>query len=1752
MRFSTPLRLLVSLSFCVSVSAIAQTLPTSTTFTEPIDTLQRQLDEVRSRMIDPQLGTVPYERLDKARQQLTIDKQQSGASFGQLGIPNITWQERGPTNFADVRAVLVDPNDPAKKKVWVGTAAGGLWYTTDITSSTPSWVYVSDGWESQLVSTLVADPSNPQIMYAGTGDLNNTVGRGIWKTTNGGATWTRLNSTIPGGNYPSVSRGFEYIQRLAVTSNGQLFGACRFGVVRSVDGGATWQTVLAPNQGIGFGSSPGNYSNDLVYDLEIASDGVVYAGFSLGRMFKSTNAGATSWAEITPSGTTGERTELAVAPSTSGAGQVLYAVSRLSNNTVYNQDIKWFKRSTDAGITWTDVPIPMVGNDHFTQGYGYRYMSLTAHPTDPSIVFAGGAWLFRSINGGATWTNVLEASTGNALYNQIALQVIPGTDGVVNVSRQGIYWLADGASTTVATPTAVARTTGIRTAAAYTLAMKNSPGSNYFLTNVQPNGFIIMNAPGIGQANTTIWGTSSTNNAHIDTNEPTVQVFLGYNAVNVFNGSTYQTIYSVGSNGLISSEYDSQANTLYVYDYITNAPVIRRTTGIGSGTLTTTTIPLTPLAAQEDRLTYMKLNAAGTALFVGSYSGKVYKITGLNQASPTLTRIDNGAFGQVAVSCIDVGATDNELLVTFSNYGSQSIWYTVDGGDYWAAKDQLNYGLPDIPVWTAMFNPQNRQQVLLGTELGVWTTANITANNPGWTVSDGGLPLLRVYQLRYRPADGKLAAATVGRGIWTSDAFAIPYTLPTVTLTGVDNRTLCAGGTMAVSFGTSGTFEATNQFEVWISDATGSFATQRRIGLGTSSPVSVTLPGGYDALPYGTGYVVKVVAVSPEVESSSSAPLTIGTLSSATVYDRVGNTGSAQICTGSQATFSIRSRDYYGANIAAERYQWLKDGAPINGATNATYTATQTGVYSASVGQAGCVKTTSAYTLNVSNSLNAYISTSDYSNNQCTGGVVSLSAIYPGDIVSYQWIKDNVNVSGATSAVYGATQSGQYSLFIRDQSCSSTVGTLRFQFSSSIEATIYHNSIADSLICSGYTTQTYMYLANSQRFSSVKWYKNGVVIPGATSTSYYAPGPGAYSVQVQQGACQTASNTLTRSYAQQIPVRIQYGGNTMLCSGESRTLYAQSASGSSYRWQRNGADIPGATSSQYTVSNSGVYTVRDSIGRICNAVSDAVSFTFSNAIQPRIVSNSGDPNTTEFCYGDYIYNYESRYGGNVLQGYTYQWQRDGADIAGAQSSSQYAGSSGLYTLRVTNGSCTGLSKGIYIRTGSTAKPVISANNTNQDRCANNITSLYAYVSNGVYQWKRNGAALSGATFSTYYATQSGLYSVATTYGNCTAESDPVLIKIGEPTAATLTGGALVNAGQTAYLPITFSGPAPWSVTLSNGQSATSIMQNPYLMPVAPINTTTYSIATVANACATGTSLGNAVVTVGTGNADLSLNMIVSNRVPKMYDIVSYSLVLTNAGPEAATGVQIQSTLPQYVSFLDSQSPGITHSSGVVAVAGGTIPVGIPTVFVFRTIISSPGTLVTSAQITSVQTPDPDSQPNSGTGDGQDDQAQVDLRTADQSGPLVASANPNQVPLPPVSSNQPVPSSSAVELSLQMSLNKSLVSVSQQDVVTATLTVRNRSSIPATGVAVRVLLPNGALVPSSQTGWQVINAQTINGYVNAIPAGGLATLQLTWRPTAEGELKAQIADVIEQVIGFIPGNGYTQGEKDEAQVRIRVR
>ncbi|MGY8954081.1 MAG: hypothetical protein ACKVJP_12020, partial [Flavobacteriales bacterium] len=189
------------------------------------------------------------------------------------------------------------------------------------------------------------------------------------------------------------------------------------------------------------------------------------------------------------------------------------------------------------------------------------------------------------------------------------------------------------------------------------------------------------------------------------------------------------------------SDYDDNLNILYAAKTPTT---IKRITGM-TGTYSASDVTVSSLGGTPSHIRVSPYTKISSTLFIGA-SYDVYKVTTAN-ATPSVSKITPSSFPTEYISCVEIGASENELLVTFSSYGGKEVYYTLNGGKTWVDKSG---NLPDMPIRWALFNPKNRKEVIVATELGVWSTSDITAKTPTWAASNNGLANTRVDMLQYR------------------------------------------------------------------------------------------------------------------------------------------------------------------------------------------------------------------------------------------------------------------------------------------------------------------------------------------------------------------------------------------------------------------------------------------------------------------------------------------------------------------------------------------------------------------------------------------------------------------------------------------------------------------------------------------------------------------------------------------------------------------------------------------------------------------------------------------------------------------------------------------------------------------------------------------------------------------------------------------------------------------------------------------
>lgn len=670
--------------------------------------------------------------------------------------------ERGPLDVGGrTRGILFDPNDQTRKKVWAGGVTGGLWYTNDITNANTPWKNVGDVWANLSVTDIAYDPNDPKRMFVSTGERFGSAtfkGAGLWKSTNGGNSWYQIPET--------AEPHFEYIRKVTVTRKGTLFivtynGEAPEGVFRSTDDGKTWTNVL-PHVGS---------------DIEITADGDIVAatinwdkeeGYIHLSTFEEDGAPGT-WDLIGYNLPPCLRLELAVAPSDD---EVIYAVGATSEKT------EWGRKTITKGGTWTEMVVPQATKSNCTESehtfaneQGLYDLIAAVSPEGSNVVFLGGLDLHRSDDGGETWSLIgcrrsncappIHADHHEILFRPShPKEMVFGTDG-------GVYYSKNAGDPTIGESEFIQRNKHYNVTQFYCGTMENKAGSNMMIAGAQDNGTHLFSEPGFGptkkltgEDGVTCFIDQGDSEYIITTSQLNKIHWSKDGGENFKTVSDYPTL--VFDN---AKEYDNDGKILYMagdnqelwVSYIFSNPDEFKVKDIGLESGGITSIKASPYTANR--------------LMVGSSKDErlVTLVEHAHLDNMTYTNI-TGNLKLNQVEAIDIGESENRLLVVgLEHLGPETdvVWETLDGGDSWVSKQG---DLPEgMAVNWCLYNPNNRDQVMLATEAGVWVTVDITQEEPEWHCFT---PNFHTKHLSYRESDGLVALATYGRGLWTTEIFS--------------------------------------------------------------------------------------------------------------------------------------------------------------------------------------------------------------------------------------------------------------------------------------------------------------------------------------------------------------------------------------------------------------------------------------------------------------------------------------------------------------------------------------------------------------------------------------------------------------------------------------------------------------------------------------------------------------------------------------------------------------------------------------------------------------------------------------------------------------------------------------------------------------------------------------------------------------------------------------------------------------------
>jgi hypothetical protein len=876
------------------------------------------------RTRDLATGKVPRGEYMKALQQ-TLDMKEA-AQNGPDATQLLTWTERGSNSDAvgpsngntranggitsgRIRATMVDAADATGKTVWVGGVAGGLWKTTDITASPATWTPVADQMSNLAIAAICQNPANPNIMYCATGESyfngDAVQGGGVFKSTNGGTTWAVLPSTT---TYVSGTR-------ILCDATGNVYMATRDnGLLRSADGGTSWTTI-----------TPAGISNR-VCDLELSNTGrlhVVVGIFST-QAYRYTDipdvvTSGAGWAAPTVAFPSfGQRAEIAV------NGNNLYAAP--CNNSY---QVPTIYKSTNGGQTWS-ATTAQPGAGGWASGQGWYNLAVGIHPTDPNQCVVGGLEPYKTIDGGATWTKLANwvGTTGQYVHADIHdIKWFDGGNKMMFACDGGIHFSSDN-GTTIRD-----RNVGLRLKQFYSGVLHPST-TNYFLGGAQDNGTHQFNNPGLSSSIEVTGGDGAY--CDIDQDQPQYQygayVFNQYRR-STNGGSSWSSVNFSGSAGQFINpfDYDDAGNRLYA---AYNAGQYLRWNDPQTGSsISTVTIP----QFNARLLSAVQVSPhTPNRVYFGTEQGDIVRVDNAEGAAPVATTLDVAAMPNGYTNCIAVGASDQNLIACFANYSISNVWRSTDGGTTWTAIDG---NLPNLPVYWAIFYPEDNNKGYISTEAGVFETEAFNGAATVWTPSPG-FPATRTDMLDYRSSDRTLLAATHGRGMWTATVPGLPCTPPSVGAQPV-NASVCVGGNTSFSITATGTATLAYQWQV---STNGGASYSNLSNAAPYSGVTTTLLSITAATAGLNGNLYRCVVTNsctPGTANSNGALLTVG--GSPVINTHPVN---AAACTGGNASFTIVAS---GSGLT---YQWqvstngggsfsnLANGVPYSNVTAATLNIT--------------------------------------------------------------------------------------------------------------------------------------------------------------------------------------------------------------------------------------------------------------------------------------------------------------------------------------------------------------------------------------------------------------------------------------------------------------------------------------------------------------------------------------------------------------------------------------------------------------------------------------------------------------------------------------------------------------------------------------------------------------------------------------------------------------------------------------------
>jgi len=1307
---------------------------------------------------------------------------------GNNTIQSTTWQPLGPFgdptggNAGRINVVRFDPLNA--NGLWVCAPDGGLWNSAN---NGGTWSTNTDQLSPIGSSDVAFDPTNSQIMYlaTGDGDAGDTKSIGVLKSTDGGGTWNTTGMVW-------ITSQNRRIYKLLINplNRNVVFAATNIGIFRTTNAGTTWGQVGAAGSYTDIEYKPGDTTT--MYSVSTSLFGLGTTSF-----YKSINGGSTFTSTATglPASASCIRFAIAVTPANPA-----YVYLLASNSTVYG--FYGFYRSTNSGTGFTSMATTpnllgwsSTGNDAASGGQGWYDLALAASPTNASEVIVGGVNIWRTTNGGTNWSLFAHWTGSGAPYVHAdvhyleyknASTIYVGCDG-------GVFYTTNGGASFAAI------NSSMNIAQMY--KMGNSTSSySLAIAGHQDNGTNLFT----GGWNRTMGGDGMA--AFIDWNNNNVMYGEQYNGS--FNRSTNGGASWAGiTSGLTGTapwntpwhQDPNTANTLYG-----GRQQMFRSTNQGTnwsqiGTMTgTSTIVEFAVAPSNSQVIYV---IKGNVLFKTTNGGTNW--TNITGTLPV---------GSAAMTWVAIDNTDaNNAWVTFSGFSSgNKVYMTTDGGSSWT---NYSTGLPNLPVNCITYWNNTNDGLYVGCDVGVYYR---DASQSSWTLYNTGLPNVTIADIAIYYPLGKLRAATYGRGMWEVDLVNNGSMAPIANFV-ADKVNICAG--MTVNFTDQSTFGPTSWNWVFQSGSPANSTAQNpSVVYNTPGTYSVQLTAtnsnGSDAELKTLYITVSPVNALPLVEGFQPVTFppanwqnydagndglrwarsgTVGKASTASMYydnynlDAAGTRDEMRAPKYNFAGFSV-IKMYF--DVAYARYD---PALPQYSDTLAIMVSSDCGLtWNQAYIKGGSTLATTAtnYTASIFVPTAAQWRTDTvYLNSYAGQGNVMVAFQNRGYYGQGLYI-DNVNIAGSGS---GAAPNASFS----------TPGTK----------------------CSGQGIT----FTDASTNSPTSWTWTFTGGSPATSTSqnpvitYTAGGTYTVSLVATNGFGSSSPSTQTITVTA-TPTVTAAASPTVICSGQSTTLTGGGAT--NYTWTPGGA-----TTSTVSVSPviATTYTATGSTGGCVNTrtVSVAVNAT------PTVTAVAASPT---ICTGQST----TLTGGGATN---YTWMPGGVTTSTVNVT---PGGTTTYTLTGLTGSCSA-TRTVMVTVNAT--PTVTAVASSPTICSGQSTVLTAGGATN-YTWAPGGTTTSTVSVSPGTTTT---YTVTGATGTCTG-TRTVSVNVNlTPTVTAVAASPTICSGQST----TLTGGGASNYTWTPGGATTSTLS------VSPSTTTTYTLTGSTGGCAATRTVSVGVTTTPT-------------------------------------------------------------------------------------------------------------------------------------------------------------------------------------------------------------------------------------------------------------------------------------------------